>query len=113
MNHTEHLLTCLAEECAEVQQAISKALRFGLDDVNPNAGITNANDIGREFIDVVAVMEMLVDSGVIKLPPNRLARTEQKKSRVNQWMAYAEERGTLITNGAAQHEKSDSTRFSE
>lgn len=113
MNQTEHLLTCLAEECAEVQQAIAKALRFGLDDVNPSAGITNAQDIGREFIDVVSVMEMLVDSGVINLPPNRLARTEQKKSRVKEWMVYAAERGTLIANVAMQQEKSDSTRKSE
>ena len=95
MNRTEHLLTCLAEECAEVQQAIAKALRFGLDDGRPGAGSSNAQDIGREFVDVVALMEMLVDSGVIKLPPNRLARTEQKKSRVEEWMAYAEQRGAL------------------
>ena len=95
MNRIEHLLTCLAEECAEVQQAISKALRFGLHDGYPNAATTNAEAIGREFVDVVAVMEMLVDCGVIKLPPNRLARTEQKKSWVNEWMIYAAERGTL------------------
>ena len=95
MNRTEHLLTCLAEECAEVQQAIAKALRFGLDDGRPGVGLSNAQDIGREFVDVVALMEMLVDSGVIKLPPNRLARTEQKKSRVEEWMAYAEQRGAL------------------
>lgn len=98
MNRTEHLLICLAEECAEVQQAISKALRFGLDDGYPGATSTNAQDIGREFIDVVAVMEMLVDSGVIKLPPNRLARTEQKKSRVSEYMVYAADRGTLTPN---------------
>ncbi len=31
MNKTEYLLVCLAEECAEIQQAVDKALRFGLD----------------------------------------------------------------------------------
>lgn len=31
MNKAEHLLTCLAEECAEIQQAVSKALRFGVE----------------------------------------------------------------------------------
>lgn len=95
MNRTEHLLVCLAEECAEVQQAISKALRFGLDDGYPGQTTTNAQDIGREFIDVVAVMEMLVDTGVITLYPNRLARTAQKKNKVEEWMAYSEQRGAL------------------
>lgn len=28
MNRSEHLLSCLAEECAEVAQRVSKALRF-------------------------------------------------------------------------------------
>lgn len=95
MNKTEHLLTCLAEECAEVQQAVSKALRFGLHDGHPQKGITNAEDIAHEFIDVIAVMEMLVDTEVIKLPANRLIRTEQKKQRVDEYMLYAERRGTL------------------
>ena len=36
MNKQEYLLTCLSEECAEIQQAVSKALRFGLDNYNPN-----------------------------------------------------------------------------
>lgn len=36
MNTTEHLLVVLGEECAEVQQNIAKALRFGLDDHHPD-----------------------------------------------------------------------------
>jgi hypothetical protein len=36
MNITEHLLATLAEECAEVAQATSKALRFGLDEPEVN-----------------------------------------------------------------------------
>jgi hypothetical protein len=36
MNPTEHLLSCLAEECAEVAQRASKSLRFGLSEVQPN-----------------------------------------------------------------------------
>lgn len=81
MNRTEHLLACLAEECAEVQHAVAKALRFGLDDGYPGAASTNAQDIAREFIDVLAVMEMLEESGAIErlLDPQAIDR---KKDRV-------------------------------
>ena len=95
MNISEHLLVCLAEECAEVQHAIAKALRFGLNDLGPDASLTNAQQISQELIDVIAVMEMIVDYGIIKLPPNRLARTEQKKLKVAEHMAYAKRRGSL------------------
>lgn len=98
MNRTEHLLTCLAEECAEVQQAIAKALRFGLDDGYPGAASTNAQDIAREFLDVLAVVEMLEADGAISLPPNKLARISQKKARVGEYMSYAEQCGTLTPN---------------
>ena len=37
MNKAEHLLATFAEECAETQQAIGKALRFGHKDGYPGA----------------------------------------------------------------------------
>lgn len=95
MNRVEHLLVCLAEECAEVQQAIAKALRFGLDDGYPNGSASNAQDIVREFVDLISVAEMLEAEGVLVLPPNKLARVEQKKIKVSHYMEYAKERGTL------------------
>lgn len=98
MNRTEHLLTCLAEECAEVQQAVSKALRFGLSDGRPGFNSTNAQDIGRELLDIMAVMEMLVDSCVLKLPADRLYLIDQKKQRVRKWMEFAKQQGTLTIN---------------
>lgn len=45
MNLKEHLLTVLSEECAEVQQAVSKALRFGAKDSRPGTDSTNAQEI--------------------------------------------------------------------
>ena len=66
MNKTEHLLACLAEECAEVQHAVAKALRFGLDDGYLGAASTNAQDIAREFADVLAVVEMLEEDGALE-----------------------------------------------
>lgn len=97
MNKTEHLLACLAEECAEVQHAVAKALRFGLDDGYPGAASTNAQDIAREFQDVLAVVEMLEEEGVLERPTDTHA-IERKKARVNEYMGYAESVGALTPN---------------
>ena len=67
MNNTEHLLTCLMEECAEIQKAAAKALRFGLDDHAPDSGSTNADDISTEIIDLLAVIEMLKEENIISV----------------------------------------------
>ena len=87
MNKTEHLLACLAEECAEVQHAVAKALRFGLDDGYPGAASTNAQDIAREFADVLAFMlnvlvhmdvnESEMQDGVIATMMKNLRRLEE------------------------------------
>ena len=60
MNRVEHLLVCIMEECAELQQAASKALRFGLDGCRRDfMSQTNADDICKEYADLQAVLQML------------------------------------------------------
>lgn len=96
MNVQEHLLTCLAEECAEVAQACSKALRFGLEDKGPNHTLTNAEYISKELTDIFAVIELLVEEGGAALPnPYNQVEIDAKKERVRKFMQYAIERGTL------------------
>lgn len=97
MNRTEHLLVCLTEECAEVQHAVAKALRFGLDDGYPGAASTNAQDIAREFADVLAVVEMLEEVGALKRHTDTHA-IERKKARVREYIGYAEQCGALTPN---------------
>lgn len=97
MNRTEHLLVCLAEECAEVGQAVSKALRFGLTDGYPETDRTNATDIAFEVSDLFAVIEMLVECGAIQ-PCWGEPRLSNKKKKIEEFMRYAEERGTLTAN---------------
>lgn len=94
MNKTEHLLTCLAEECAEIQQAVAKALRFGLEDGHPDKTTTNAQDIAKECVDVTAVIEMLESAGIIEV--RSLEAIGRKKTKVALYMDYAKERGTLV-----------------
>ena len=97
MNKTEHLLTCLMEECAEIQKAAAKALRFGLDDHAPNSDSTNAEDISTEIIDLLAVIEMLKEEKIIPeiRQHNADSLIARKKEKVNQYMDYAKERGTM------------------
>lgn len=97
MTKQEHLLTCLAEECAEVQQAVAKALRFGLTDGYPNTDRTNAGDIARELADLVAVAEMLEESGAVPRS-HTLWDIEQKKAKVQTFLEYAKLKETLCPN---------------
>ncbi len=95
MNQVEHLLSCLSEECAEVSQRVSKALRFGLFEVQPGQDLTNSERIVLEFTDLLAVVEMLTDIGALSqvaLP----GAIEQKKEKIRKFMKYAaEECGAL------------------
>lgn len=59
MNSTDYLLVCLAEECAEVQHAIAKTLRFGLEHEWPGKGTTNRDQIIRELRDIIDLVERL------------------------------------------------------
>jgi len=94
MNKTEHLLTCLIEECSEIQKAAAKALRFGLDDHAPDDSTTNSESISREAIDLIAIIEMLEERNII--PSLRTSELIQlKKDKVIRYMKYAQERGTL------------------
>lgn len=59
MTREEHLLTILAEECSEVAQRCSKALRFGLDEVQPGQTLNNCERINQELSDLMTVVHML------------------------------------------------------
>jgi hypothetical protein len=96
MNATEHLLTCLMEECAEIQKEAAKALRFGLDDHAPDAPtVSNADGIARECIDLIAVIEMLEERNIIPTL-DAPEQYQKKKDKVEKYMKYAMGRGTLV-----------------
>jgi hypothetical protein len=98
MNRTEHLLTIAAEECAEVAQRISKALQFGLDEIQPGQPLTNRERIRYEYSDLAAVLEMVdpatTASGGTIHPPSGKAMDE-KRVKVEQFLAYSNQCGTL------------------
>lgn len=59
MTKVEYLLICLIEECAEIQHAVSKAIRFGLEDINPHTDTTNIDNINNELGDLLTVIGTL------------------------------------------------------
>lgn len=66
MKEYENLCVVAMEECAELQQALSKSMRFGFGNYNPETPQkSNAMDILNEYYQLMGVMEMLIDSGYI------------------------------------------------
>jgi NTP pyrophosphatase (non-canonical NTP hydrolase) len=92
---TEHLLSCLAEECAEVAQRASKAMRFGLDDIEPGQELNNAERIIYELTDLCAVIEMLSEQKIINPFVSPGDAINRKKEKVARYMEYAIQRGAI------------------
>ncbi len=65
LNRTEYLLVKLAEECGEVAQRATKALTFGVHEIQKDQPHTNSERIMQEMVDLAAVVGMLQDEGVL------------------------------------------------
>lgn len=88
MNETEHLLTVLTEECAEVAQRACKAVRFGLSEIQPGQQEDNRRRLERELADLQAVADLL---GLCVRDEDKAAKIEKLKK----YMGYSREIGTL------------------
>ena len=75
-------------------QRVSKALRFGLGEVQPGQPLTNARRIAEELVDLMTLVGMLEDQGLIEVPRDPV-RIQCKKDKVRTHMAYAEQCGAL------------------
>lgn len=97
MNTQEYLLTVLAEEAAEIIQAVSKIQRFGLNDVGPARSKTNADQLMHEFYDLQAVMQLLQMNQILPTDPPSAVEDmiEYKQSKVTHYMNYSREQGCL------------------
>lgn len=98
MTRKDHLLVILGEECAEVAQRASKALRFGIREVQKGSAPSGAafapNDerLLGELDDLLTAAKMLVDAGVL---PRMPAPTEAKEAQVEKYFARSTEMGRL------------------
>lgn len=94
MTFEENLLVILMEECAETSQRASKAIRFTLPEVQPDQELTNAERIVYEFNDILAVMELLFESGAINKVVDQGA-IDIKKAKIKKYLEYSQSLGTV------------------
>jgi hypothetical protein len=81
---TQEALDILQEECAEVIVEVSKCRRFGLDSVHYKTGIEHNHMLEIEIGDVLAMIDILLEQGV--LDQKRLDDAKQnKKLKLKQW----------------------------
>lgn len=92
MTRDEHLYTIGAEEGVEVAQRMTKALRFGSDEIQPGQPLTNRQRILEEYAHLVAAMEML---GFRVEPESLRPWIDAKKAKVERFLEYSRECGTL------------------
>lgn len=79
MNTEQYLLACLAEECGEVIQRIGKALRFGMDEIQPEQTLTNRERLQEELNDVLYIMGIL---GFVPETTPEYKQTKTNKFRI-------------------------------
>ncbi len=99
MDRTDHLLWNIAEECAEIAQRASKAARFGLKEVQPGQAFPNDQRIWHEMADLIAVMELWKEEGLICPPPDYRERIDRKKARFEEFLKRSAQHGRLQSGG--------------
>jgi len=100
MNRLEHILTITAEECNEVAQRITKALRFGLSNVEEGQPFNNLERIMHEYNDLVAMLEMLENElddeiWLYEAHNENVVKKANKKFKVEKHFEISRKEGTL------------------
>lgn len=99
LTRNQWLLIKLAEECAEVTQRATKALTFGIAEVQKGQELNNSERMLEEILDFCTIVLMLEESGTIaeiNSLPNLTQRINQRKAKVEKWYEYAKEEGQVL-----------------
>ncbi len=91
----EHLYTIAGEECAELAQRFSKAVRFGPAEVQPGQPLDNRTRILEEFADLLGTMELLGFNPIVGQRHALRPWIDAKKAKVERFLQYSNECGTL------------------
>lgn len=94
MTREEMLFTLVAEESGELTQRATKIIRFGVD--HEYNGKTNNIRFFEEFIDLCAVIEILIEEGYLddeKIDEDLLL--SKRKERIEKYLQVSKELGRL------------------
>lgn len=94
LTYNEYLLTCLAEEAAEVIQRVEKAKRFGMDEVQEGFTENNAERLAGEIEDFLGVLKMIEARQELVIDRSD-ERMERKQERVIKYSLVSFKRGIL------------------
>jgi hypothetical protein len=90
MNTIQYLLINLIEECAEVQKSASKAMRFNMDTGYLDS--TNRKGMEKRLADMLAIVELLEDQGILNHSAIVSAMVKsKKKDRVSKYLLDCEQ----------------------
>ena len=96
MNKEQYLLIQLMEECAEVQHACAKALRFGLGctSIDPIGLITNKEQIQKELVDLMSILYCIQEEKIFPMEYTE-EQVLVKHERVHKYMQVSRNLGIL------------------
>lgn len=86
----QEALDILQEECAEVIVEVSKCRRFGLDSAHYKTGVKHSVMLETEVGDVLALVDILIDQGVIDVTTLEIAK-DAKKEKLKRWSKIYEQ----------------------
>ncbi len=86
----QEALDILQEECGEVIVEVSKCRRFGLESVHYKTGIKHSTMLETEVADVLALVEILIEQGLLDRATLELG-IENKKEKLKQWSGIYEQ----------------------
>jgi len=81
------LLIVLMEECAEVQQQVSKILRFGVHSTGPDQQRTNAELLAVEVGDLSHMIQRCIEIGLFTAEDIATA-AEAKRTKLNRYLRH-------------------------
>jgi len=93
MRFAEYLLTCFSEEAVEVAHAAHKVIRFTPEDHHPSKQNSNIQELAKEFNELLAVREMLINYGYDIPVVNEIKQA--KKARLIEFAYYSKRLGVI------------------
>lgn len=80
----QETLDILQEECGEVIVEVSKCRRFGLTSKHYKTGLQHSEMLGNEIGDVLAMVDILLEQGVLSQDKLDIAK-QNKKDKLKKW----------------------------